>query len=744
MRFSRWLFSGICFFLVSNVFAIDPIAWTLNQSFPSTIFTVGGAYSIQYTLRNQLPLTLVKPLAIGKYASPAAEFSFNDQCTGKRLDSQASCTVTVSLDPETIGEKRMHIAIAGYDKNIVNLPEQVVTATGSTGVTIQASTITALPASMPVNTSATYRFRFTNTGTSTATGLLVQTTAPGYSSSCGNQLTAGSYCEISGNFSPSSTTPATQSVVASFSYNQGATVTASSSTIVTAATGLTGQVTQSLPGITTINTNYTVTFSFTNNEPGAVNINQNNIFPVTFTVNPIDNTCPDGGAAFASGASCSITGTFNSAATGNVTISAVLTPTVSPPPAVTLSTSTFVTANTAGRTINFVNQCDFNVWFSLNGANRQNNGNDIPCSQDSDCPAGSNCNPSAGAAGLCFWENFGPTDNTYLLTATGGNNTVVIPASTDPTIQWSGVFSASLGCAGSSCAQAQCQNNGGTTSCAPGVGFSQPATQAEITMLINSVDTYDVEVINGFHIPVQMTPSGAGVVANNYSCGSPGAPTSGNNFGACNWNNAVVPNTNYYWVGGGSGTSCSSGQACPGSELCGLNIGINKVCGDFLGFWTADEACAINSTNAQPYFGCNDYLGTPFPANTYRMSDLYSCKTPDASQPTLNSCYKVGATTACCGCANWETLSVIPAITLPPAPITENCLNANSTWTSIVQNSLLWMKQTCPTVYTYPFDDKSSTFTCQDSNTPNTVDYTVTFCPGGFTGLPTGATDGRS
>src|SRR5690606_8788341 len=119
-------------------------------------------------------------------------------------------------------------------------------------------------------------------------------------------------------------------------------------------------------------------------------------------------------------------------------------------------------------------------------------GNDIPCTQDSECPAGSQCNPSAGTAGQCFWENFGPADNNYQLAALGGTHSVVIPDSTDPSLEWSGAFSASLGCSGSSCAQAQCQNNGGTSSCAPGVGFSQPATQAEITMLKSSVDTYDV------------------------------------------------------------------------------------------------------------------------------------------------------------------------------------------------------------------------------------------------------------
>jgi hypothetical protein len=53
------------------------------------------------------------------------------------------------------------------------------------------------------------------------------------------------------------------------------------------------------------------------------------------------------------------------------------------------------------------------------------------------------------------------------------------------------------------------------------------------------------------------------------------------------------------------------------------------------------------------------------------------------------------------------------------------------------------MKKVCPSAYVYPFDDKTSTFTCSNNtgNAPNSVGYTITFCAGGDTGLPAGATD---
>lgn len=40
------------------------------------------------------------------------------------------------------------------------------------------------------------------------------------------------------------------------------------------------------------------------------------------------------------------------------------------------------------------------------------------------------------------------------------------------------------------------------------------------------------------------------------------------------------------------------------------------------------------------------------------------------------------------------------------------------------------MKKACPTAYTYPYDDMSSTFTCKNViDGVNSVNYEITFCP---------------
>ena len=45
-------------------------------------------------------------------------------------------------------------------------------------------------------------------------------------------------------------------------------------------------------------------------------------------------------------------------------------------------------------------------------------------------------------------------------------------------------------------------------------------------------------------------------------------------------------------------------------------------------------------------------------------------------------------------------------------------------------SKLKWLKAACPSAYTYPFDDMSSTFTCSNYvGGVNSVNYQVTFCP---------------
>lgn len=756
--------------------AQDPISKVSSTAFPSPVFVAGGSHQVTYTLRNNLPFQLVRPLEIDNIASPVNEFTYLDNCSNNLLRPQEECTITIYLTPLVDGLKTFQLVVGNqgfFDNNRVPFPAISTLATHQTNIGISGRVTTALPATLPVGQSAPYAIEFENVGSTQATGVSIQSSNTSFSTTCTTTLAAGSTCSVSGTYTATTATPAQQTVDTTFSYTQGTSVTESTSTAITTGSGgIVATTPVLLPSQMVVDTEKALLLLFTNESNRSITITSRDLvgpaagtFTVTSPATANDNCA---GSTLAPGQACQLNGTYTAPGTVPSTADVSITETVhylaadlTPATTTATTSTTIVTTITNKRTMTFTNQCNFPVWFSLNGAAIPNSPN---CPTTS-CPDGSTCNTGSN---LCYWNNASPSTGSYALTTASPTATVDIIGTTASTLSdtlWSGNFSASTLCSGSSCGQAACDNHGGTTSCAPGVGFNQPATQAEITMLTvesGGTDTYDVEVINGFHIPIKMTPN---QTANNYSCGVPGNEVAENNFGACDWENANPLNSNsspvnkYFWVTS-TGTACLSGNTCTTSgHKCGLDIDLNPVCGDFLGYFSANQLCAINSKFTSPFgdgFSCSQNLSSPFPASTYPLSQLLACPVSTGSTgPLFNSGYLNYASavytstelTQVCGCVNWWDISGIAANSNNNDPTficqSSNSSNAGSTlqvdpqWTSLVQPTIQWMKQACPSVYTYPFDDKSSTFTCTQP------DYTVTFCPGGDTGLPAGLTEGR-
>lgn len=771
--------------------AMDPISWTANQSIPSQT-SVGQTYVVTYTFTNQLPFTLQRPILIEHSASPATEFNFDDHCSGLLLHSKASCTVTVAFNPLVIGNKTADLIISGYSKDRVPVPQILTTSTGTAQSTVVGTVSTPLPSQLTNGSNASYQFTFKNYSSINATGLAVNVTqsvgTPNYTTTCTGGLGAnGGVCYVEGNYTVTSTTPSTQQVNASLSYTGPSGSPAQTTTftqIATPAAPLVGTLVPPnyLPPIMTQSNTYTVQFLFT--ATGSVDITAG----AGITCDQGGNNCAASLSGFTSNcipqtltnAACQMMVTFTAPAGVTPPNTYVITAQVPysvggvPQGSATVSSSGSVLATLpTSRTVTLINNCNFNVWFSLNGSSLANS----PTCPSQACPAGTSCNTSTNT---CYWNN--PTPNivvnpqAYLLTANGGNNNVTINVNpgTDPNIQWSGNISASTQCDGtSSCVQASCGNNGGSTSCAPGTGFTQPATQAEITMNLANADSYDVEVINGFHIPISMQPvyyqSGGNTIPatpNNYNCGTPGSSVASNGFGACNWNNAAAPGNGYNWVtSGGQTCSITSGSpGCPAGTLCGLDSSFNQVCGNFLGYWSADQVCGSSNVPAavQTYFSCNQALPTAstpyYPAGAV-LSNLMLCAVPKGyTGPRYNTCYNSYPSYSssdiaqCCGCVDWWNPAQTGSVAIGANPNTQSCTQSgagqpqtNAQWNAYVQPMIQWMKQACPSAYTYPFDDKSSGFTCTNNTTgqANSTSYIITFCPGNITGLPAGITEGR-
>ncbi|GEM_PF-1621531 len=462
--------------------------------------------------------------------------------------------------------------------------------------------------------------------------------------------------------------------------------------------------------------------------------------------NDCSNSVPAGGV-------CHIQTTILSLSTpGNVSQYLSVTYNTSANVVVDTPTNFNITGSSAGkRTFSLVNKCSYPVWFGFNGG-----GQIFGCTSDADCDAKPGveagtfaCNPTADAGtGQCFWKNPTPANGTYLLPAKTGVNTVLLtehvyrPTPSQPMV-WSGNIAGRTGCSSGACETADC-GGGGTGACSVGVGFNQPAMQFEPTFQTN-IDNYDITSINGLNVPTSVEPVNAAIDATNpYTCGSTGITAnqtaSKGTIGGCAWSFAP-PSFAYIWVADAGSTPCSSNSTCDQAhgEACGLkrsSISGNSastMCGKFLGYWTADEVCGINSNYSQAPFICTaDADG----GTTY--ANMFGCN----AGGYLNSCYTTGGQTSCCGCQNWNEA---PSNLLLPHDntVVQQCAasgngSSNATWVTNALPTLVWYKSACPPNYVYPFDDKSSSFTCSNSATANHVNYRITFCPDGRSGAPLG------
>ena len=772
-----------CFFWSSQgIAAKNPINWALNQTFPSVVYP-GINYTVTYTFTNTFKVQLNHPLVIGKSFNSNSEFTYVDTCTGNRLGALQSCTVQIFLTPLYVGEKTAQISIQKYDRNVVYLPQLITLADTTQSAGVLGAVTQALPSSMQPGTSANYIFTFTNYGDVDATNVMTtitQTTGtPSTTATCTGTLSKnGGTCIVQGSFTPSSSTLGEQSVQATLTFNgaSGNPAKSITSTTVTQPNALIKGsiiVPYSLPPLMTPGgAGVSVQFLFSNVSSGSVTLTDHG----TITCSASDSspcstafTTPVSqcNASLSINQACSLTTVFTPPVASNVTytLTAQLGYVGLGNPASIATSGTVVTSIPGIRTIQIVNNCGFTLSYSLNGAA-------LPASAPtSPCPLGSTL-----SGGSCWWNNYNNGSN---ILATSATATFTIPNDSFQGVQWSGNISASTGCApsGGSCTQATCGNSGGTTNCAIGSSFSQPATQAEFTMLVNAADSYDVETINGFHIPISITPyyvinSVPAPQTGGFSCGIPGNYFTGggktNGFGSCNWQTVSLPTASeyYYMVGGGTGAACTS-SPCTGGELCGLSQPGNTgpistpICGNFLGYWTPNQLCVQAGGNLPSSVAtalqCNTSTGFNLsPPDTFNntYTSLMACPvTAGYTGPTYNSCYTTtypqGSNVAqCCGCVDWwDPAQTIGGVTILANTTSTTCPTGQTDplWTGNIQGGIQWMKQACPSAYVYPFDDASSSFSCTNSTSTgtNTTSYVITFCPGN-NGLPTGATEGRN
>lgn len=399
------------------------------------------------------------------------------------------------------------------------------------------------------------------------------------------------------------------------------------------------------------------------------------------------------------------------------------------------------------------------------------------------CASGNECGSIAQCRSdnnFCYWNlpNLGIAQMN--LAANGGHSVICFPAPSDGFgIQWSGNMFARTGCddTGKSCDTGEC-NSSANEPCPTGTGGNPPASLFEFTISNQTStapttagpDFYDISIINGINLGMTVGPVSGTFEAdssNPYSCGNPGSQTAIGSLKACSWTvNPMVSGvdrstllrdvtpTSFAAAGtcpnGDTPNSlgncaCTADSDCSSSNLlCGnalnasTDVQYTMVCGEQIGWWTANQICGSSINNKAPLVPFGEPLNC---ATTITNSDgsestytnLHICTKPDnaPNDEQAQSCYNNAAIEDCCGCATssggpffdtWD-LALSPSF-----PGSDNgCFATNTNWETIAQSWLVFLKQLCPTVYTYPFDDATSTFTCQKGSGKGPPSYELTF-----------------
>lgn len=757
----------------------DPVSWTASPAGGFSSVPIGGQSIVVYEFTNQLPFAVTLTT---EYQHKGASFHHYDGCRNQSLAPKARCNVVVSYQPLDDRPASFRL-IYGYHNNRIPLPELSSKAIVSSG-SIQGL-VGGLPSAFRFNPAhqADFRIVYTNQSQSSITGYAASgdvtvvggATVTITSNECGSAgmpVTLGykASCEMKGFLKATSTGHV--SLQGIFNYNESgakqAFATAQTFVLPDSPTDCVvhGHTILPLAKNTYQFSDNLVKYEFNNTcTAQSVSLGQVSVSAVftpavvngaVVTVNAAYDTC-SGQTLPASGKCHVLASVAPTAASGNLTLSASVPVGSS---TVTAATSSSMQANnSAQHVVHFINQCPFNVWYGIA------NGKGGIFSPD----------PTPGSQSAS-----GASSNAYLLSKQIDNSQ---PSIIDLAVSayTNGAIWPRTGCASGAsyfeCETGMCNTLSSTSGTCVVQGNSRdqpvpPLTKFEFTIAETAGQdgVYDVSVINGFNVPVEI--KGLGPVSSNnpFGCTAAGAVIQpvGSSLGSCPWSfdpsfSGLSPQ-DVLWVEPGADDACTSDSDCALGEVCGMafdsapsNAPVNRRCGKFIGYSTIanyvgySSAGQWGSVNLYNQFDIDTAMTTINPAKDYgsvggtaaTFRALLAC-TP-TSNNSANTCYNSNSFLPnCCGCVNWPSSEV-------PTAVSAQCLNINPDWTSTAgtsvtaKNAILWLKKSCPTAYSFQFDDPSSSFTClKDGRGQNMkTSYQITFCPGGQTGLPAGKTDGR-
>jgi hypothetical protein len=803
MRISPMYLSSLllCIFTHSSMASKNPV--TLDK-FPSSGFSspvgLGDSATVTYKLTNKLPYPVK---FFSSFSNQGKGFNIANACANKTTNPGESCIINVTFAPLVEGVQETQLTY-GYDNNRILAPKLSAQGVGFSPNGNVTGVFSDVPASFNLNNpeqQPTVTVTYTNPGpgvvlgyAGNADGTDLLTTAPTSiatiavlpGSSCGTasapvQLKAGDHCQVQGQLTPVGIGSVTIAGLFTYSGSKTATPSAQSSVAQGSGTCVPNiSASLKLPSSTNFYEDNVVVFTIANQcQTGTASLGEVSVSGAfspssgqTATVTKGTDTCSN--TILAAGAPpCQVMASVISSGSSNSTMTvtaAVLTDSTT----IHANTSASVTVNQYQHQVTFINQCSFPVWYGVANDNTTNK-----------------ADPTSPAA-----------PNNYLLTGQVSGHppqttTLVFPN------DYFGLFFPRTGCTTVGgqlfCQTGQCAPdappNGGR--CALGNEPEPPYTKIEMNFFAsaqsdNSFDgDYDVSMIEGFNVPVEMKAYGpAGAVtafnpaspssANNtsFQCTGAGAPIQAVNpptptapLASCPWV-VTPPSTNtmepqfFTFVTDGDSAAGQNNCSCSGANpVCGIAYKANNPqagnlimsCGQYLGTWALKTLCTqpfattvplTSNNDPRVRFNCDADISTIAgtqsgytPGTT--LSSIYGCVFDLANPTVLNSCYKDSSvsTNLCCGATDWNTTNPYTTAQDRQATTTNPdwggpTASRASTIVPTPYETIVWYKNACPTAYSYPFDDHSTSFYCKKDNGGNNVqmNYQVVFCPGGLTG----------
>lgn len=352
------------------------------------------------------------------------------------------------------------------------------------------------------------------------------------------------------------------------------------------------------------------------------------------------------------------------------------------------------------------------------------------CNPSLPCPAGGLCQQ-----GRCFFPSLLPFQSSpsgnYLRMNAGEKVNISLTVSGQ--YGFGGALFVSTGCDSyaESCESAICAGK----VCDPFTGPVGPHTRAEFFMdTVAGTDFYDVSLIHGVNVPISMTPFW-GVRPTNFTCQPTGVIQPSQQFPGCSYKfNPVFIGKKGELVNQSASAVfvappnldalqyCDSDAQCLSPLRCGLAADrnsdgepkstVSRVCGKAVGLWSANEVCIYAEETGEP-FNCQQSVGLPGGRNT----DLFGCSGPFDFSGYDNGHGESDANV--CGCVNWSQ------------PTDQECSYDNTDWERVAFPWIALLKQGCPTAYSYPYDDMTSSFRCTPQSLAQPVAYQFEFCPSG-------------